>query len=500
MPRTQLRSVNQQALDRILANYTPKTKLATLLSGLGYSSDIKNIKINVSQGKEIDFSDCHFTQVSFSGKLQYSVFEHTTFDKVTMNNADLSHSLFSDVQFNHSTVSNSNFNSTSFIDSKLNNHVAFNCDFSNSSFADSHINKANFAKSKFENALDFNNAVHDIHVVFNQQYQKQDYVFANANEHQIKPTVVVVDDSEWHDTPFYVINEFGGQAQTINQYNENINDFRLAREVASEIQNIYYYGLHADSIAQQVIRSNLPTIKAIRDYAYDVMKHADALWIPGGPDLHPEFYGERTTQSYPSGSYYREILEFSLANAAIAMDKPILGICHGSQLMNVYLGGSLHQHVDTPYGHVNLTAHTDKGLLGSIIDSTLIGPSFHHQAVKDVAKSLEVVASYNGVIKATQATDGKKIMLCQFHPEYKADRSSINILNKFLDLSGDQKMKTTTIALGDVIDNHNAIAGLEAIPANNPVPHTHHLTPYSASAVQTSTFDSVMATVMEMLV
>ncbi|HRE32059.1 MAG TPA: gamma-glutamyl-gamma-aminobutyrate hydrolase family protein, partial [Candidatus Berkiella sp.] len=78
-------------------------------------------------------------------------------------------------------------------------------------------------------------------------------------------------------------------------------------------------------------QSDQPTINAIKAFAYDRLEKADAIWIPGGPDLHPEFYGENNTDSWPSSNYYREILEFSLTEAALALGKPILGICHGSQ-------------------------------------------------------------------------------------------------------------------------------------------------------------------------
>jgi gamma-glutamyl-gamma-aminobutyrate hydrolase PuuD len=194
-------------------------------------------------------------------------------------------------------------------------------------------------------------------------------------------------------------------------------------------------------------------IKAIKDYAYHIVEYADSIWIPGGPDLHPAFYGEENTRSYPSWNYYREILEFSMTDAAIAMDKPILGICHGSQLVNVYYGGTLYQHVDGQSGITpELEILTYEGLLGSILEGPIRGPSYHHQAVKDLAPPLEVVAIYDGVVKATQATDGSKVMLCQFHPEYEEDKNSENILNQFIHLSSQEKILSTALSLSDVID------------------------------------------------
>ncbi|HRE32058.1 MAG TPA: gamma-glutamyl-gamma-aminobutyrate hydrolase family protein, partial [Candidatus Berkiella sp.] len=85
-------------------------------------------------------------------------------------------------------------------------------------------------------------------------------------------------------------------------------------------------------------------------------------------------------------------------------------------------------------------------------DGPIHGPSYHHQAVKDVAPTLEVVATYNGVIKATQATDGSKVMLCQFHPEYEYDKNSENILNQFMGISAENKILSKVIEISDIVD------------------------------------------------
>lgn len=450
------KQIDQHAFNQLISSYDPTTKFSDVLASSGYSASIENITLDMSANTSpIDFSGCQFNQVSIAGNLTHSLFDHSVFNKVIFKNADLSSSVFTDATFNQCTLTHSNFAKTSINNAVFTKNNIHDCDFSDSSFAYSSIDKSVFSKTKLVNTLDFENTLTDSHLIFNQKYHN-DYVFKNAENHLIKPTIVTLDDPEW--SPFHKLTKYGASVIGAGQYNASIDDSVLKTEVKKALEDIVSYGLKMEeSIAEAVINSEQPTLKQIKAYAHEIMTNADALWIPGGPDIHPEFYNEANTDSYPSFSYYREIFEFSLAHAAIAMDKPILGICHGSQLMNVYLGGTLHQHVDTPSGYVVLTVHKKEGLIGSVIEDKSIGPSYHHQAVKKIADSLEVVATYDGVIKATQATDGKKIMLCQFHPEYEADISSKNIINQFVDLSCESKIKTKAIALSDVLEGNQKI-------------------------------------------
>lgn len=448
-------SLNQVKLNDLLAKASPHAKLADLLNQAGFSTTISHLEITLQAAQQIDLSGCDFDHVKFSGSYAHATFENIHFNNSVFQAAQFSFSTFKQTQFNNCAFVDSNLNSASFINSELTTSKAWNSDFSNVAFVDSSISYSLFAKSKFDNVLDYQNNITDMHIVFSQKYHN-DYAFNQANSYFISPTVVLVGDNEWHDTPYYIVDKYHGNPITISQYApQNINDVQLSAEVKKAFKEIKINGLKAPSIAQHVLQSDQPMINAIKSYAYQVMENADSVWIPGGPDLHPEFYGETNTASYiwEGSSYYREILEFSLTEAALALDKPILGICHGSQLVNVYLGGTLHQHVDGQSGITpELKIETHQGLLGSVLEGTTHGPSYHHQAVKDVAPTLEVVATYDGVIKATQATDGSKVMLCQFHPEYERDKSSENILNQFISLSAEDKMRSKVVELSEVID------------------------------------------------
>lgn len=465
------KSISQQDFNLLLSQAAPQAHLAELLLGAGYSHNLRDLHIHLEATQHINFSGCQFDHVKFSGHFQAATFEHIQFNDTVFYQAQFSFSTFNHTQFTNSAFVDSNLSNVSFIQSELKSSKAWNSDFSNAAFIDSSISHSLFAKAKFDNVLDHQNTIDNMHVVFSQDYHN-DYAFNQANTYLIQPTVALVGDNEWHDTPYYIVEKYHGNPITISQYAESIDTSELATEVQKAIADIQLNGLKAPSIAQHVLQSDQPTINAIKAYAYEQMAIADSIWIPGGPDLHPEFYGEENNHSYPSYSYYREILEFSLTEAALALNKPIIGICHGSQLVNVYLGGTLHQHVDDQSGiSPQLEVVTRQGLLGSVIHGDIQGPSYHHQAVKDVAPTLEVVATYNGVIKATQATDGSKLMLCQFHPEYEADQNSENILHQFLNLSAEDKLLSTAIALSDVVDfgtpMNDVLTTLHDAPASN---------------------------------
>lgn len=83
----------------------------------------------------------------------------------------------------------------------------------------------------------------------------------------------------------------------------------------------------------------------------------DGLIVAGGGDVAPTRYGER---AHPSTGYVREFrdeAEFALVDAALERGLPFLGVCRGLQVLNVALGGTLHQHLPDVVGH---TGHSPR--------------------------------------------------------------------------------------------------------------------------------------------
>lgn len=157
----------------------------------------------------------------------------------------------------------------------------------------------------------------------------------------------------------------------------------------------------------------------------ELLKCLDGLLLTGGGDLDPALYGEPNRGTMPWDER-RDRYELSLLRGMVRRGKPVLGICRGIQVINVGLGGTLWQDVDSQLGLSHPSGHgirhgvrfaPDCFLLPALAQTTLIN-STHHQAVKDVAPGLVATAwSDDGLIEAIQAADGRPIWGVQFHPE-----------------------------------------------------------------------------------
>jgi putative glutamine amidotransferase len=168
--------------------------------------------------------------------------------------------------------------------------------------------------------------------------------------------------------------------------------------------------------------------------AEDVISALDGLVIAGGGDIHPARYGAlshpRTDATVPD----RDDWELALADAAIRLNLPVLGICRGMQVVNVACGGTLHQHVPDLVGHEvhsgpadGFGLHKVRVTAGELLASILPGgeyfdvPTHHHQAVDLPGAGLTPVAwADDGVIEAVESATGF-IVGVQWHPEQGQD-------------------------------------------------------------------------------
>ncbi len=149
----------------------------------------------------------------------------------------------------------------------------------------------------------------------------------------------------------------------------------------------------------------------------------DGLVLCGGNDIGPHYYGEDINGAVDIDDK-RDEAEFKLAKAFIAAGKPILGICRGSQLLNIVFGGSLYQHIACAEMH---KAHQEGDRIhsvkavGSHTVSKLYGTDFfvnsaHHQAVKKLGNELEVTLMSDDIIEGFEHNK-LPIIGVQWHPE-----------------------------------------------------------------------------------
>lgn len=162
----------------------------------------------------------------------------------------------------------------------------------------------------------------------------------------------------------------------------------------------------------------------------------DGILLPGGIDIDPAYFGEERHPMLGEVDPQRDAVEVALARWTRDEGKPLLGICRGVQVLNVAFGGSLWQdlpsQLPTSLDHryntklevYDVQGHTmaidgDSWLAGRLDTDTVLANTMHHQAVKDVAPGLRVVArAPDGVIEAVEGTGEQFVVGVQCHPEH----------------------------------------------------------------------------------
>ena len=147
---------------------------------------------------------------------------------------------------------------------------------------------------------------------------------------------------------------------------------------------------------------------------------ADVLLLPGGGDMHPRLYGQAINGSTDIDEE-RDARELALIDDFLRTGRQVIGICRGLQVLNVYFGGTLRQHIE---GHSQIDGHdllhpvcAEGGLLRELYGARFTVNSAHHQAVRRLGKGLCVLAcADDGTVEAV----GHKtlpVFAVQWHPE-----------------------------------------------------------------------------------
>jgi len=166
-----------------------------------------------------------------------------------------------------------------------------------------------------------------------------------------------------------------------------------------------------------------------------VLDSIDGLVLSGGADIDPARYGQRPHEKTAAPRPDRDEWEFALIRGAIERRMPFLGICRGAQVLNVALGGTLHQHVPdlvgseryqpapAEFGAVDVTVSGHSRLaevLGGAA-ANLTVHCYHHQSLDRVADGLAITAlSDDGVIEAVELETVPFGIAVQWHPEQDA--------------------------------------------------------------------------------
>lgn len=146
----------------------------------------------------------------------------------------------------------------------------------------------------------------------------------------------------------------------------------------------------------------------------------DGLLLPGGADVDPSYYGQENQGSVDIDRE-KDDDELTLARQFFCEGKPVLGICRGCQVLNIALGGTLHQ--DIP-GHSRVAeeeryhpVRVVHPMLRALYGDGLVTNSSHHQSIDRLGEGLSVLCwSEDDVIEGVIHENGLTLGL-QFHPE-----------------------------------------------------------------------------------
>ncbi len=182
-----------------------------------------------------------------------------------------------------------------------------------------------------------------------------------------------------------------------------------------------------------------------------LVSSCSGILLPGSPaDVHPQKYGEESGPGTAPPDTAREATDELLLQDAFNLRKPLIGICFGLQMMNVWRGGTLVQHLATGQPHAPvqdqqalqhmIEVQPDASLLCSFFlnAATPTINSSHHQAIARPGDGLRVAAISAGdsVIEALEGTtpNSQFVLGVQWHPErwYKQDEPSLAIFTAFV--------------------------------------------------------------------
>jgi putative glutamine amidotransferase len=201
------------------------------------------------------------------------------------------------------------------------------------------------------------------------------------------------------------------------------------------------------------------SLPQLPEAAADAVAALDAIVLAPGRDLEPERYGQERHPLLAATEPRRDAFELELVGCALRRGLPLLGICRGIQVLNVALGGTLHQDVSLlapghpsdpgwtrwklveaaslegaappPHPRHRIAIEPDSTLAAALGATEIEVNSFHHQAIDRLGTGLAVVArSADGVAEAVELP-GAAVLAVQWElqEEWRIDRRFLAVFD-----------------------------------------------------------------------
>jgi gamma-glutamyl-gamma-aminobutyrate hydrolase PuuD len=210
----------------------------------------------------------------------------------------------------------------------------------------------------------------------------------------------------------------------------------VSRRTARKDKLIDYVGeLHLELLIHlRTLPIIVPVVEGTPACLQQYTEHMDGLLLVEGDDVEPKRYAARKAnfQYLEKTHPLKDEIEIRLLRHALRRNIPVLGICRGSQLLNVVNGGTLYgdvqkenrsprHHID--YDHYDTYRHPAVVVPGTPLArwyrrKTLHVNSYHHQGIRDLAPRFQPMAhADDGLIEAYYDPDAAFLVGLQFHPE-----------------------------------------------------------------------------------
>jgi putative glutamine amidotransferase len=202
---------------------------------------------------------------------------------------------------------------------------------------------------------------------------------------------------------------------------------------------LYVYDTYVRAVQDQGAATVILPVTSDRRSLRDTLRRLDGLLLIGGNfDIPPELYGEAPIPQLGYVKKERSEFEVLLIEAALERNLPTLGICGGMQTINVVLGGTLYQDIETQRpGSRQHQQQTRKDRVshrvtieaGTLLHRIVSGRrnkraisigvnSTHHQAIKDLGRGLVTsAAAADGIVEGLESTKHAFVVGVQWHPE-----------------------------------------------------------------------------------
>lgn len=209
---------------------------------------------------------------------------------------------------------------------------------------------------------------------------------------------------------------------------------RIPRIAVPEIdQNVKNYTSAITAAGMEPIVISVQSEQVHQNYQQEYMDYSefrveayDGLLIPGGVDINPARYGQENHGSMMIMDALDE-LQFAMLDDFVKNGKPVLGICRGHQVINVYFGGTMIQHLPTAFRHSHESNEPDKVhrciaeegcWLQQLYGTEFPHNSSHHQAVNQPGQGLVIDGHCleDGTVEAMHHSE-LPIYSVQWHPE-----------------------------------------------------------------------------------